>query len=175
MDEGVASLCVFHRAAGFNFIRPGFYLRRCFRRAMGQQPCADVFVGFGGLNCGFKFRAGNTLKGEKRVVQWAIIVVLPQLSRQFGATFVNGAARNDKPTDSIAWAMWSLFSEVRSKNGCFHNLVGGRFGFQSGGILSLVDSSGNFIRSVWRAALSTCAFAGLRNHWRLEPQRRAVK
>jgi len=59
-------------------------------------------------------------------------MVFADLSRQFSATFINGTARNGESTDAIARAMRRLFSEIRGKDGRFHNLVVGWFGLDRG-------------------------------------------
>ena len=118
LNEVSALFGIFHRAAGFHFIRPGLDFSRRFRRAVGLQPGADVFIIFRGLNGGFELLAGDALETEEQVVQRTIVMIFAGRSRQAGAAFVNGTAGDRKSGDAFARAVRGLFGQVPGNDGC---------------------------------------------------------
>src|SRR6202044_3839510 len=78
LNEEFALFWVFHRAADFHFIGPDFDFNRRFRRAVGLQPSAYVFIIFRGLDGGFELFAIDALETEEHIVQRAIIMIFAE-------------------------------------------------------------------------------------------------
>lgn len=112
LNEVIALFRIFHQAAGFHIIRPGLDFNRRFRRAVGLQPDADVFIIYRGLNGGFELLAIDALETEEQVVQRTIIMIFARRSRQAGAAFVNGTAGNRESGDAFARTVRGLFGQV---------------------------------------------------------------
>jgi hypothetical protein len=130
LNEERALFRILHQAAGLHFIRPGFDFNRCFRRAVGSQPCADVFIIFRGLNGGFELLTGDALETEEHVVERAIIMIFAQRSRQAGAAFVNSAAGDGESGDAFARTMRRFLGQVSRNDWCGHICELMRSGFQ---------------------------------------------
>lgn len=121
LNEGTATLRIFHRAARFHLIRPGFDFERRFRGAVGLQPGADILIIGRGLNSGFELLAGDALEVEEHIVQRTIVMIFAQRPRQAGATFVNGTADDRESGQALARAVRGLFGQVSGDNGGIHN------------------------------------------------------
>ena len=123
LNEVSTSLRIFHRAAGFHFIRPGFDFSRRFLRAVRLQPGADVFIIFRGLNGGFELLAGDALETEEPVVQRRIVIIFAERSRQAGAAFVNSPAGDRESGDAFARTVRGFFGQVSGDDGGVHNFI----------------------------------------------------
>ena len=120
LDEEGAFFRVFHRAARFHFIRPSFDFCRRFRRTVGLQPSADVFVIFRGLNGGFEVIAVDAFETEEHVVQRTIVMIFAQLARDAGAAFIRGALGDGESGDAFARAVRRLFGQIPVNDRCAH-------------------------------------------------------
>ena len=123
LNEVGATLRIFHRTAGFHFIRPCFDFGGRFRLAVGLQPDADVFIIFGGLNGGLKLLAVDSLETEEHVVQRTIVMIFAQRACQAGAAFVNGTAGDHESGDAFARAVRGLFCQVSGDDRSAHNFI----------------------------------------------------
>ena len=123
LHEVITLFRIFHQAAGFHFIRPGLDFNRRFRRAVGLQPDADVFIILCGLNGGFELLAVDALESEKQVVQRTVIMIFAERSRQAGAAFVNGPAGDRESGDAFTRTVRGLFGQIPGGNGGGHNFL----------------------------------------------------
>lgn len=98
----------FHRAADFLIIRPVLDFRSSLSSAIGQQPGANLVVIFRDLYGGCKRIAGDALEAEQLIVQWTIVVVFTERSRQAGAAFVHGPTGDGESADAFARTVWRL-------------------------------------------------------------------
>src|SRR3984957_20597494 len=123
LSEESALLRILHHAAGLHFIRPCFDFGRSFRRAVGLQPGADIFIIFRGLNGGIELAAVDAFESEEHVVQWTIVMIFAQLTGDAGAAFIRGAVGDGESCDAFAWAVRGLLGQVTVNDGCVHVFI----------------------------------------------------
>jgi len=123
LNKAGAFLRIFHRAAGFLIIRPILDFRWRLSRAVGQQPGANVVIIFRDLDGGFELVAGDALETEEPVVQWTIVVIFAERTRQTGAAFVHGPARDGESADAFPRTVRRLLGQVPVNDGCVHVFV----------------------------------------------------
>jgi hypothetical protein len=121
LNEVGALFGIFHHAVSLGCVRPSFNFTGRFLCAIGQQPSADVFIIFRGLNGRFKLAAVDAFETEKHVVQRTIIMILAERPRHARAAFVNGTAGNGKAFDAFARTVRGLFGQVPVNDRCAHN------------------------------------------------------
>ena len=102
LDEVSALLRIFHQAVGFLVIRPVLDFRRRLRRAIGQEPGADLIIILRDLDCGCELFAGDALEAEELVIQRAIVVVFARRAGQTGAAFIHRPAGDGESADAFA-------------------------------------------------------------------------
>jgi len=126
LNELIAFFRIIPQAAAFLIIRPVLDLRRRLRRAVGQQPGADVVIIFSGLHGGFKLVGGDAFETEKLPVQWTIIAIFAERARQAGAAFVHGPAGEGESPEAVARTVRCLQAQVQVNDACVHvfDLVG---------------------------------------------------